>query len=92
MGSGKDSFRQQRGERCAAIVETIHYVIKGEKILKNAGLPIDIIPVPRKISSDCGMALEFSCRDKERVEQLLADQEVNVVGIYRLYRGQYLRV
>jgi hypothetical protein len=59
MGMGGDSSKAKAGERCAAVLEAIHYVIKGEKILKGAGLGIDVIPVPREISSDCGMALEF---------------------------------
>jgi hypothetical protein len=75
-----------------AVLETIHYVIKGEKILKREGLTIDVIPVPRAISSDCGMALEFSYQDRDRVEQLLADEGVVVVGLFRLQEGQYSRV
>ena len=78
--------------RCAAVLEAIHYVIKGEKILKGAGLSIDVIPVPREISSDCGMALEFSCQDRGRVEQLLVDEGVTIVGIYALCKGQYSKL
>ncbi len=74
------------------MLEAIHYVIKGEKILKRAGLRIDVIPVPREVSSDCGMALEFSCRNRDRVEQLLADEGVTVVGIYALRKGQYSKL
>lgn len=35
------------------------------------------------------MALEFSCQDRDRVEQLLADEGVVMVGIFRLEEGQY---
>jgi len=75
--------------RCAVVLESIHYVMKGERLLKRAGIRIDVIPVPREISSDCGMALEFSCQDRRRVEDLLAEDEMAVVGIYRLRRGRY---
>ncbi len=84
--------KEKTEERCAAVLEAIHYVIKGEKILKTAGLRIDVIPVPREVSSDCGMALEFSCRNRDRVEQLLADEGVTVVGIYALRKGQYSKL
>jgi hypothetical protein len=80
------------GDRCAAIFDSIHYVIKGEKTLKDAGLPINVIPVPREISSDCGMALEFSCEDRDRVERTLAETDVTMVGIYRLHQGQYTKL
>ena len=92
MGKDGDSSKSNTGERCAAVLETIHSVIKGERILKRAGLRIDVIPVPREISSDCGMALEFSCQDRDRVEQLFAEEDVTVVGIYSLRRGQYSRL
>ena len=74
------------------VFESIHYVIKGEKTLKRAGLQIDVIPVPREISSDCGMALEFSCNDRERVERLLGDDDVSVLGVYVLQKGEYTRL
>ena len=83
--------KSQTPKRCAAVLEAIHYVVKGEKILKGAGLRIDVIPVPREISSDCGMALEFSCHDRDRVERLLADADITAVGIYALQKGQYVK-
>jgi hypothetical protein len=92
MASDRAPFRSATGKRCVAVLETIHYVIKGEKILKREGLTIDVIPVPREISSDCGMALEFSCQDRDRVEQLLADEGAVVVGIFRLQEGRYSRL
>jgi hypothetical protein len=51
-----------------------------------------VIPVPREISSDCGMALEFSCQDRDRMGQLFAQEDVPVVGIYRLLKGQYSKL
>jgi hypothetical protein len=92
MGKDEGSNRLKVSERCAAVLEAIHYVIKGEKILKGAGLKIDVIPVPREISSDCGMALEFSCQDRDRVEQLLMDEGVTIVGIYALRKGRYSKL
>lgn len=92
MGIDENRSKGKTEERCAAVLEAIHYVIKGERILKKAGLRIDVIPVPREISSDCGMALEFFCYDRELVEQLLADEDVNVVGIYALRKGQYSKL
>lgn len=92
MGKGEGSNHLKVSERCAAVLEAIHYVIKGEKILKGAGLAIDVIPVPREISSECGMALEFSCQERDRVKRLLTDEDVTVVGIYALRKGQYTKL
>jgi len=77
---------------CVAVLQSIHHVIKGEQILKRAGLQIDVIPIPRDISSDCGMALEFSCSDKDYAGRLLAEASIVIVGIYASKRGLYSRV
>jgi len=32
--------------------------MRAEKILKGKGIKVDLIPVPREINSDCGVAVE----------------------------------
>ena len=39
-----------------AIFFSIHYVLKAEQLLKAGNIPLDVVPVPREISGDCGMA------------------------------------
>lgn len=43
-----------------------------EKLFKKAGIPHKVIPVPRHISSDCGVCIRFSSPDTERVRSALA--------------------
>ncbi len=47
---------------------SIHYVLKAEKCLKKEGLKPEIIPVPKELSSDCGMALAF---EEEKAQRAL---------------------
>lgn len=35
-------------------------VIKAERACNKAAIPVDVVPVPRSISSECGMALEIA--------------------------------
>ncbi len=42
------------------IFNSVHKVMKSEKILKSASIPFKTIPVPRKLSSDCGLAIKIS--------------------------------
>jgi hypothetical protein len=44
---------------------TVHYVMKSEKVFRQRGLPVRLIPTPRHISSDCGMAVEISDTDED---------------------------
>jgi Protein of unknown function (DUF3343) len=55
-----------------AIFNSIHRVMKAEKTLKELRLPILLIPVPRTLASDCGLALRYAAADRDAVEQALA--------------------
>jgi hypothetical protein len=44
---------------------SVSYALKAEKILKAAGIVHKLIPVPRNISSDCGVCLRIT-EDKEQ--------------------------
>ena len=39
------------------ILPSIHFVLKVEKEAKARGLPIELIPTPRQISTDCDFFL-----------------------------------
>lgn len=42
------------------IFPSVSYALKAEKILKAAGIAHKLIPVPRHISSDCGVCLRIT--------------------------------
>jgi hypothetical protein len=60
------------------------HVVRGEKVLARAGVTVKMIPTPRQISTDCGMALRFAREERERVEATLAENRVPIKGIYLL--------
>lgn len=67
-----------------------YFVMKGEKILKNKGLNTRLIPVPRKISSDCGMALEVLSPDIKSIKKFLEEGGCKLTEVYDdsgKYRG-----
>jgi len=41
------------------IFYTIHDVLKAEKALKGRDVDIELVPVPRNLSSDCGMCIKL---------------------------------
>jgi hypothetical protein len=47
-----------------AIFHSIHRVLKAEKLLKEAQVEFLLIPVPRQLTSDCGLALRFPPESK----------------------------
>jgi hypothetical protein len=50
--------------------------LRAEKLLKQAGLAVKLVPVPRELSSDCGIALRFYWPEREKVEAGLKDAGV----------------
>lgn len=51
--------------------ESVHYVMKAEKMLKEHGFKIALIPTPREVSSDCGIAIELAADKLDVVKDLL---------------------
>jgi len=56
--------------------------MRAEKILMGKGFPVDLIPVPRQISSDCGVAIEFPGEKREEVLSQLEGSRLSIVGFY----------
>ncbi len=72
-----------------AVFHSIHRVMKAEKILKGAGVPILLIPAPREISSDCGLALRYTPDDAERIQDLLFGQGLPPAEVYQYQGGKF---
>jgi len=53
------------------IFPSSNYVMKAEKILKEREIAHKIIPVPRHISSDCGVCLRITADQQETVSETL---------------------
>jgi len=68
--------------RCVILFQSIHQVMKAEKLLKGRGIRIDLIPVPREISSDCGIAIELPWEATEEALRLLDEGGVSAVEYY----------
>lgn len=58
--------------------------MRSEKVLSQAGLSVRLIPTPRQLSSDCGIALRFEAARQPEVERLLSQARVEVAGIHIL--------
>jgi Protein of unknown function (DUF3343) len=72
-----------REAELVAIFHSVHRVMKAEKVLKLAGLDILLIPVPRQLSSDCGLAIRYAPSIQSAVEALLEKEGLLPAEIYR---------
>ena len=59
-----------------------HFAIRAEKLAKEKGFAVKLIPVPRHLSSDCGVCLRFSWDQKKEIEEALNQAGVRMESIY----------
>ena len=60
------------------------HAIRAEKVLVQSGFEIKMIPTPRQLSSDCGMALRFDRQEERGVAKALKGKNVPIAGIYAI--------
>ncbi len=58
--------------------------IRAESLTEKANLKIKLIPVPRHLSSDCGICLRFNNEDKQKIEGILQDNKIEYENIYEI--------
>ncbi|PLX80749.1 MAG: hypothetical protein C0616_07630 [Desulfuromonas sp.] len=72
-----------------AIFHSVHRVMQAEKALKQARCEMLLIPVPRQLSSDCGLAIRFPGSLKAEVLQALQGAGLEPSELYRREGGQF---
>jgi hypothetical protein len=65
-------------KRLLMLFSTTHDVIKAERVCLKLKLSVQVVPVPRSISSECGMALEVTARVRRRVTAAIESAGVAV--------------
>jgi len=63
---------------------SVHFALRAEKLMKEKGISHKLIPVPRHLSSDCGVCLRIPWEKKGEVLEVLAQAGVKVDGSHSL--------
>ena len=75
-----------------ALFDSIHFVLKAERLFKERNVEIDLVPVPKSLSADCGMAISFHRHDLDEVRETLSGQQLRVSAIYLRTKDGYEEV
>ena len=68
------SWGELMGGRYAAIlVPSTSHALRAEKMLYRAGIDCKLIPVPRSLSSDCGVCVRIARQDMEAAQKALEE-------------------
>ncbi|HEY5996314.1 MAG TPA: DUF3343 domain-containing protein, partial [Candidatus Deferrimicrobiaceae bacterium] len=70
-----------------------HQVLSAEKALKGGGVPVRLIPVPRRLTSDCGLAVRLQEQFLPLARETLAAVPLAPASVHRqLANGEYEEV
>lgn len=66
------------------LFHTTSAALRAEKKLIEGGATVKLIPTPRELSSDCGIALRFDWSQSEQVRALLEAAGAEIHAIQRI--------
>jgi len=75
-----------------SIFNSVHKVMKAEKLLKKEHIPMLLIPAPRALSSDCGLAIRYAKENRAQLESLLAAASLLPEEIYQKTGDRFIKV
>ena len=57
-------------------------VLRFESILKKNKIKCKLIPIPREISSGCGIAIQTDADEKNKINELISINNISINGIH----------
>ena len=76
---------KSEGKRLVLTFHTTADAIATERLCKEKQVPGRLIPVPRALTSDCGMAWSMPPEDRKQIEALLSGSGIEVASWNELY-------
>ncbi len=62
--------------------KSVSYAMKFEAAIKNYDIAVKIIPVPRSISSSCGLCCRFDLSDVDELKSIMEKENLEYDSIY----------
>lgn len=87
------SLGRSESPEIVLIFRGTHQVLSAEKALKREGVPIRLIPVPRRLTSDCGLAVRIPEKSLSQARETLVAIPLLPASAHRLISdGEYEEV
>ncbi|PJF41574.1 MAG: DUF3343 domain-containing protein [Chloroflexi bacterium] len=59
-----------------------HHAIRAERVLSRSGFAVELIPGPKELSPNCGIALRFEYDRRDEATALLASKRVQIDEVH----------
>lgn len=66
------------------LFHTSNHAFRAEKLLKAQAMACKLVPVPRHLSSECGVCLRLETARQDAAVELLKQSKVEVSGVHAL--------
>ncbi|HUW15347.1 MAG TPA: DUF3343 domain-containing protein [Anaerolineae bacterium] len=70
------------GEYAVILVHSTSHALRAERILQEAGIAMKLIPVPRHLSSDCGVCIRVERVVREDARQMLESAGMEISAVH----------
>jgi hypothetical protein len=70
------------GRYAVILVYSTSHAIRAERLLHQAGIESKLIPVPRYLSSDCGVCLRIAQTDRDAAQEALQESGIEIEGVH----------
>lgn len=69
---------------CVVTFNTTNYALDFEKKIKSEGIDTKLVPVPRELSSSCGLAARVVCNLKKEVLEICESKNIEIDDFHML--------
>jgi hypothetical protein len=66
------------------LVPSTSYAIQIERLLQGSGIPCKLIPVPRQLSSDCGVCVRIDRQTSGDALKLIQAAQIDFEGMHEI--------
>ncbi len=66
------------------LLHATSHALRAEKLIKKRGITARLIPVPRHISSDCGVCIRIIQENTDTVLSILENSNVETNGVFNI--------
>jgi len=66
------------------LVDSTSHAMRIERLLNSENIHCKLIPVPRQLSSDCGVCVRFHAIDEEKIQHCLSAAHIGVQGFFKI--------
>lgn len=73
----------------ALLFQNVHQVMEAEDLLNAEDIACDLVPVPREISSQCGLSMCLEEDVFEDAMNIILPSSVTITGKYRVVNGKF---